>query len=215
MHRKIEQRKLFRKSALRTYLSINPVKIGLWDPSIDGHQEIIKSEHRGGEDRSGYHFGGRTMILSTNGNLWAIAGVIYALAGAVLICNALFLTPTPGNTSTADGFALRRQYEQWLDYRVGAALIAIGFFLQATGAFGSETLRVPAAFVLLGLCLAAAYYGFMKGPFVENLILADEKLSSDKPLALVRPLSPQPASPAPTVVVPLAPKADDIKGVAG
>jgi drug/metabolite transporter (DMT)-like permease len=152
------------------------------------------------------------MILSTNGNLWAIAGVIYALAGATLICNALFLTPTPGKSTAADSFALRRQYEQWLDYRVGAVLIAVGFFLQVTGAFGSETLRVPAAFVLLGLALAAAYYALMKGLFVERLMATDDKVPHEKPLALVRAITPQVTAP---VVVPQAGDVGEAQGVAG
>jgi hypothetical protein len=153
------------------------------------------------------------MILSTNANLWAIAGMVYALAGSALLCNAVFLSPTPGQSGAVDGSQeRRRQCEQWLDTRIGAVLIVIGFFLQATGALGTETLRTPAVFVLLGLCLAAAYYAMMKGLLVENLMAADERPRKDKPLALVRPVAPQPPPP---VVLPRAADTDDAQGVMG
>jgi hypothetical protein len=126
------------------------------------------------------------MILSTNANLWAIAGTVYALAGASLLCNSLFLTPAPdGSGASGDAFTRRRLYEQWLDARVGAALVVIGFFLQATGSLGSGTLKVPAAFVLLGLALGAVYYALMKGLLIENLLEAAEPQRSDRPLAIV------------------------------
>lgn len=111
------------------------------------------------------------MILSTNANLWTVAGMVYALAGAALLCHSVFLSPAPHSATTAeDKFSRRRLYEQWLDLRIGAVLILIGFFLQATGSLGTETLKVPAAFVLLGLAFAAAYYGLMKDLVVETLM---------------------------------------------
>lgn len=126
------------------------------------------------------------MILSTNANLWAIAGMVYALAGACLLCNSLFLTPAPERASApGDAFARRKLYEQWLDSRVGGALVVVGFFLQATGSLGSNSLNVPAAFVLLGLALGAVYYAMMKGLMVENLLEKAEPQRTERPLALV------------------------------
>lgn len=130
------------------------------------------------------------MIFSTNANLWAIAGVVYALAGASLLCNSVFLTPAPDRAVGDDAFSRRRRYEQWLDARIGAVLIVIGFFLQATGGLGTETLKTPAVFVLLALGLAATYYGLVKESVIEDLIAVDERPRQEKPLALVRPVAP-------------------------
>jgi hypothetical protein len=128
------------------------------------------------------------MILTTSANLWAVAGTVYALAGASLLCNALFLTPAPGGSGgPADVFTRRRVCAQWLDSRVGAALLVIGFFLQATGSLGTDALRVPAAFVLLGLALGAVYYALMKDLLVDNLVEAAEPQRSDRTLAIVHP----------------------------
>jgi hypothetical protein len=138
------------------------------------------------------------MILSTNANLWVVAGIVYALAGAALLCNSVFLSPAPGRSAGAsDAAARRRLTEQWLDARIGAVLVVAGFFLQATGALGSETLRVPAAFVLLGLALGAVYYGLMKSLLVENLMDAVEPQKSDRALSLVASSTPDPGPAAP------------------
>jgi hypothetical protein len=150
------------------------------------------------------------MILSTNANLWAIAGNVYALAGAALLCNAVFLSATPGKAGADGTYERRRQCEQWLDTRVGAVLMVVGFFLQATGALGTETLKVPAVFVLLGLCLAAAYYAMMKGLLVEDLVAVEERPRLEKPLALVRPVSHQ--APVPAAIA-CAVAEDEVQGV--
>jgi hypothetical protein len=138
------------------------------------------------------------MILSTNANLWAIAGTVYALAGAALLCNAAFLSPAPQAGGQDDLFSRRRLYEQWLDCRIGAVLVVIGFFMQATGSLGTASLKAPAAFVLLGLCLASAYYAMMKGLMVETLMGPAEPQRQDRPLSLVHPapvVSPAPVAP--------------------
>jgi hypothetical protein len=74
---------------------------------------------------------------------------------------------------------LRRLIEQWLDARIGAAVLVVGFFLQATGALGTATLNKPAIFVLLGLALAAALYAMIKDLVVEDLITAQASSVQD------------------------------------
>lgn len=106
-------------------------------------------------------------MTASTANLWAVTGLVYALAGASLLALSVFAAPQPAYN--AAGRDLRRSIEQWLDARIGAALIVVGFFLQATGAVGTTTLNTPAIFVLLGLALAAAYYGLAKDLIVEKL----------------------------------------------
>jgi K+ transporter len=114
-----------------------------------------------------------------------VAGSVYALAGAALFCNATFLTPAPsylsaGSTQTSvEPNAPRRLGAQWLDSRVGAALLVIGFFLQATGAVGTTTLNTPAVFVLLGLALFAGYYAMTKDLLIESLLARSGHLAHE------------------------------------
>ncbi|MFA5955544.1 hypothetical protein [Hyphomicrobium sp.] len=117
------------------------------------------------------------MALASSYNFWSVGGLIYALAGIALICNAVFLTPPPSRliktTSAGEISAeLRRMSRQWLDTRVGAALLVVGFFLQATGAVGTSTLNTPAVFVLLALAVFAGYYALSRDLMAEALILA-------------------------------------------
>jgi hypothetical protein len=106
-------------------------------------------------------------MTASTANLWAVAGLVYALAGASLLALSVFAAPQPAfNAPSRD---MRRSLEQWLDARIGAALIVIGFFLQMTGSIGSATLNTPAIFVLLALALAAGYYGLSKDLIVEKL----------------------------------------------
>jgi hypothetical protein len=115
------------------------------------------------------------MTLASNFNFWAVAGLVYALAGAALFCNASFANPVPsphsrGASADPERHALRRLGAQWLDSRVAAALLVVGFFLQLTGAVGTTTLNKPAVFVLLGLALFAGYYALAKDLLVEQLL---------------------------------------------
>jgi hypothetical protein len=151
------------------------------------------------------------MNLASTYNFWSVAGLVYALAGAAMICNAVFLIPSPsqrfstlGNDGSRD--QLRRMTQQWLDTRVGAVLLAIGFFLQATGALGTATLNTPAVFVLLALAIFAGYYALSRDLLAENLMHfeapsmpepVDDALHFERPIEVV-------ASPAPVdVVVPV------------
>lgn len=119
------------------------------------------------------------MTLASTYNFWSVAGLVYALAGASLICNAVFLIAPPSqrlaspDASKLDRTTLRRQSQQWLDTRVGAVLLAIGFFLQATGAVGTSTLNTPAVFVLLALAIFAAYYAMARDLMTEDMLPAD------------------------------------------
>jgi hypothetical protein len=142
------------------------------------------------------------MILSTSANLWAVAGMVYALAGAALLCIAAGSAPAAAQSVAADDpYARRRLCEQWLDMRIGTLLLAIGFFLQATGSFGTASLNGPAAVVLLGLAFGAAYYGMMKSSLVEDL-LSDktDATRQERTLALVKPVAPAPVVAAPAQV---------------
>lgn len=114
------------------------------------------------------------MTLATY-NFWSVAGLVYALAGAALICNAVFLIPPPSHQVASSGdleghrAALRRMSRQWLDTRVGSALLLIGFFLQATGAIGTEKLNTPAVFALLALAIFAGYYAMLRDLRAEHI----------------------------------------------
>jgi hypothetical protein len=120
------------------------------------------------------------MIWASNANLWPVAGIVYTLAGAALLCHAVFLAPPPSRAGAAppDANTLRRLNEQWLDTRIGAALLVVGFFLQVTGALGTPTMNGPAAFVLLGLAFAAVLYGLMKSSLIEELLEADKSVAA-------------------------------------
>ena len=116
-------------------------------------------------------------MIASNYNLWSVAGLVYALAGAAIVVNTMFLTPAPTHlTVPKSGFrdphTLRRMSAQWLDARVGAALLVIGFFLQATGAVGTSRLNTPAVFVLLGLALFAGYYGLSRDLIIDGLLVS-------------------------------------------
>ena len=149
-----------------------------------------------------YPLGVSKMMVASNLNLWAVAGSVYALAGASLFCNATFLSPAPTRLSASSGqigvesSALRRLGAQWLDARVGAALLVVGFFLQTTGAIGTTTLNIPAVFVLLGLALFAGYYAMSKDLMVESLLAPRSRLSHES--VRVPEFDEAPAAPHPT-----------------
>jgi len=146
----------------------------------------------------------------TSANLWTVAGLVYALAGVALVFNAVYLSPAPSRTgSGTDASAFRRMFGQWLDARVGAALVVVGFFLQATGTVGTSTLNTPAVFVLLGLALAASYYALMRDLIIEDLVSSHER---DLPVP-VTPLTPMKLVP-PVAVIAEEPK-DRIEASSG
>jgi hypothetical protein len=132
-------------------------------------------------------------------NLWAITGLIYALAGASLLALSVFAAPQPAyNAPERD---MRRSIAQWLDGRIGAALIVVGFFLQATGSVGTATLNTPAIFVLLGLALAAGYYGLAKDLIVDKLAAQPANDREADNLAIVERIEP---GVTPVVLVPVS-----------
>lgn len=142
------------------------------------------------------------MMLASNFNFWAAAGLVYALAGAALFCNASFANPMPfpcpeGSPASANRYTLRRLGAQWLDTRVGATLLVIGFFLQLTGAVGTTTLNKPAVFVLLGLALFAGYYALSKDLLVDELLSSSAATASDQRI-LAGTIDKMPVAPAPS-----------------
>jgi hypothetical protein len=134
-------------------------------------------------------------MTASTANLWAVAGLVYALAGAALLALSIFAAPQPSaQVASRD---LRTSVEQWLDARIGAVLIAVGFFLQATGAVGTATLNTPAVFLLLGLALAAGYYALSKDLIVEDLTASFAAAPPSQEVALADPV----AAVAPVVLV--------------
>lgn len=97
-------------------------------------------------------------------SLWGVAGAIYALSGAALIWAgvlgaqkpAALLAGTPANEGSSQ-----------LDARIGAALLTVGFFLQATGAVGGAKLHEPAVLLLVGLAAGLLFYGVGKDMLIE------------------------------------------------
>lgn len=142
-------------------------------------------------------------MSASTANLWAVAGLVYALAGASLLALSVFAAPQPAHSVAS--LDMRRSIEQWLDARIGAALIVTGFFLQATGTVGTATLNTPAIFLLLGLALAAGYYGLTKDLIVERLADASPHASPAYDVAVVeRPETVIVPVVAPVVLVPVS-----------
>jgi hypothetical protein len=115
-----------------------------------------------------------TTATTSIANLWWVAGCVYSLAGSLLLCLVVFQGQPPNShdATPPDAYRLRRLGEQWLDARIGAVLIVIGFFLQATGAAASAPFTGPGAFMLLALAFAAAYYGMMRATLAEEVVLS-------------------------------------------
>jgi hypothetical protein len=90
------------------------------------------------------------MTVAQNPTLWAMAGLLFNMAGAGLLYIAF--------TAAAHAEPGADRSEPWLEARAGAALLLAGFFLQATGTAGSHALDPAAAVVLLGLALTLIFY---------------------------------------------------------
>lgn len=143
------------------------------------------------------------MTASTS-NIWAVAGLVYALAGASLLALSVFAAPHP--VRAGHDRDMRRSIEQWLDARIGAGLIVAGFFLQMTGSVGTATLNTPGIFVLLGLALAAGYYGLSKDLIVEKLAAEPARAAPGHETAMLE--LTEAVAVSPVALVPLAePKA--------
>ena len=154
------------------------------------------------------------MTFATTYNLWSIAGMVYALAGAALLCNAAFSIPSGFSFAPASAdkplprHDARRLNGRWLDLRTGSSLLVIGFFLQMTGAVGTASLNVPAVFVLLALALFAGYYALTKDLIADRLV-AESEPQVDTPLLAppARAAAPEAqAAPADTHPAPAAPE---------
>lgn len=142
-------------------------------------------------------------MTASTANLWAVAGLVYALAGASLFALSVFSQPHPA--AERPDQTLHESVGHWLDGRIGAGLILAGFFFQLTGAVGTTTLNTPAIFVLLGLALAAGYYALSKDLLIEKIAAG----TAQAPRAL--PLAPVPErAPAPVIVAPVEPQAETI-----
>lgn len=137
-------------------------------------------------------------MTASTANLWAVAGLVYALAGASLLALSVFAVPQPAGAPTER--TLHKAIGQWLDGRIGAALIVAGFFLQMTGSIGTPTLNAPAVFVLLALALAAGYYGLSKDLLIDRLASAKADVNVTAAVEPRRELLDAP-TPPPTIVV--------------
>jgi len=108
------------------------------------------------------------MDVATGSNLWAIAGHLYALTGAALVFGAFSqLANAASLFDSTDAQAASQRF----DAKLGAGLVALGFFLQATGAVGNAAiLFTPAVFLLLALALGLAIYAGAKDVLVDLLL---------------------------------------------
>jgi hypothetical protein len=110
------------------------------------------------------------MEMATGASLWSLAGSVYALAGAALIWAGVVGAQRPSAllaaTSSSDA-------SSQFDARIGAALLTIGFFLQATGAVGGAKLHGPAVFMLVALAAGLLFYGVGKDLIAEAPVEAD------------------------------------------
>ena len=97
-------------------------------------------------------------------SLWNLAGAIYALSGAALLWAGVVGAQKPD--ALLAGTSANESSSQ-LDARIGAALLTIGFFLQATGAVGGQKLHGPAVLLLVGLAAGLLFYGVGKDVLIE------------------------------------------------
>jgi hypothetical protein len=114
------------------------------------------------------------MIFSSDTKLLAVAGVVYALAGAAFLCQAVFAA-FPLNASPekrADRWVRNAQIEHRMDARLGALLLLAGFFLQVIGTLGTATLNGPAAIMLIALAFGLVTYGLLKSSLAEAFLVS-------------------------------------------
>ena len=101
------------------------------------------------------------MDIATTPNLWSIAGMLYALAGAGLLWNGFGAMMHYQETGypADDASGKRLAASQIFDGRAGAALIAAGSFLQASGAVSSPRMNTVAVLVLFALIIMGPCLG--------------------------------------------------------
>ena len=104
------------------------------------------------------------MDVTTAPNLWSIAGMLYALSGAGLLWNGfgVMMHHQDASHPVTDVSSKRLAASQIFDGRAGAALIAVGSFLQASGAVSSPHMNKVAVLVLFALIGALLWYLGMK-----------------------------------------------------
>jgi hypothetical protein len=114
------------------------------------------------------------MIFSSDTKLLAVAGIVYALAGAAILCQAVFATfPLNENVEKrADRRLLGVQIEHHMDARLGAALLIAGFALQVIGTLGTPTLNGFAALLLIALAFGLVVYAMLKSTLAEDFLVA-------------------------------------------
>lgn len=137
------------------------------------------------------------MIFASDTRLLAVAGIVYALAGAAILCQTAFATlPLRNSKQASDRQTDISRIEQGMDVRVASCLLALGFFLQIVGTLGTATLNGPAALLLIGLALGLIYYAMMRSNLAENFVVSQPQIDSDALVSLpvVAPVVDEPAS---------------------
>ncbi len=114
------------------------------------------------------------MDVTTQANLWALTGSMYAIAGAALMWAATLASPLSGAVMSAVDTASQR-----LDARVGGGLLTVGLFIHAIGTATqsvtqSASMARPAAFLLAGLAFLLLFYVLGK-----DLLIADPNSTSE------------------------------------
>lgn len=136
------------------------------------------------------------MIFASDTRLLAVAGIVYALAAAAILCQTAFATlplrPIPASGRQADIFRV----EQGLDLRVGGCLLLLGFFMQIVGTLGTATLNGPAALLLIALALGLMFYAMMRSSLAESFVVSQPQIDTDAvaSLPVVEPIISEPAS---------------------
>ena len=111
------------------------------------------------------------MTVAQNPTLWALAGLLYNMAGAGLMFLAFSsASHAPANTDRS---------ELWLEARAGAGLLLIGFFLQATGSAGSHTMDKAASILLLILALGLVFYVAAGRDLVAGMLTSKSAAAAD------------------------------------
>ena len=112
------------------------------------------------------------MTVAHNPTLWAMAGLLFNMAGAGLLYLAI--------SSAADDHGGSKRAELWLEARCGALLLVLGFFLQATGTAGSHAMDTAAALILLGLALALIFYAAAGREMVAEALAAKSSAATSE-----------------------------------
>lgn len=108
---------------------------------------------------------------ATGAGLWSLAGSVYALAGAALLWAGVVAAQKPAALLAATS---SKDASSQFDARIGAALLTIGFFMQATGAVGGAKLHGPAVFLLVALAAGLLFYGVGKDVLIDAGSAADK-----------------------------------------